>query len=112
MNSEVDAAREIELIRGEVEQAAEAFISAADRGLELVAQARAGSTDALQSLERTFFAILEACAFQDLTGQRLSRLIAAPGLAARRDADPLLAGPAEVGEGLDQDAADRLFGKG
>lgn len=108
-----DVAREIQLIRQEVEQAADAFISAADRGLELVAQARAGKPEALPALEKTFFAILEACAFQDLMGQRLSRLSVAPGgvITAKRAADPLLQGPADRGAGLDQTAADALFGK-
>jgi hypothetical protein len=106
----MDAAREIQLIRHEVEQAAEAFISAADRGLELVAQVREGRPDALSALEKTFLAILEACAFQDLMCQRLSRLDAASGvLTARRSDDPLLQGPADRGAGLGQDAADRLF---
>lgn len=105
----MDAAREIELIRAEVEQAADALISASDRGLELVEQVRQGSTEALAGLERTFIAILEACAFQDLMGQRLSRLAAAPGVIVRREADPLLGGPADPGAGLDQAAADALF---
>ena len=42
-------------------------------------------------------------------GQRLSRLAAAPGVIVRREADPLLGGPADPGAGLDQAAADALF---
>lgn len=54
--------------------------------------------------------MLEACAFQDLNGQRLDLLAA-----LLRDeatvgiSDPLLNGPASDGQGLDQDAADRLL---
>lgn len=103
---------QIAVIRGEVEHAAEAMISAAGHGLRLVKEARDGVPGALDALEETFCAILEACAFQDLTGQRLARLMA--GLAgvnlSAPGGDPLLNGPADPGEGLDQAAADRLFG--
>ena len=55
------------------------------------------------------FGVLEACAFQDIAGQRLgtvARLLA--GLTA--PVDPLLEGPQRAGQGLNQAAADALFG--
>ncbi|VTO17832.1 Uncharacterised protein [Brevundimonas vancanneytii] len=55
--------------------------------------------------------MLEACAFQDLTGQRLSKLdsmISSVDVASA-PADPLLNGPALPGEGLDQAAVDKSF---
>jgi len=101
----------VQVIRGEVEQAADMMLSAAEKGLRDLTAARAGEAGALDSIERTLCAILEACAFQDLTGQRLTKLSAAlNGLDVQvTDGDPLLAGPANPGQGLDQDAADRLM---
>ena len=107
----MDAAEaEIRIIRSEVEQAADAMISAATLGLGLVTKARDGDAAALDSIEATFCAILEACAFQDLTGQRLSRLTSL-GLGVTGDRDPLLAGPANPGAGLNQALADSILQK-
>lgn len=108
MDSNVDANTEIEVIRTEVENAADAMLSAAMHGLALVGKARTGDQSALDELEATFCAILEACAFQDLTGQRLSRL-KAHSLRVAFSEDALLQGPASAGAGLNQDSADRLF---
>lgn len=103
----------IGLIRTDIEQAADSMLSAAEMGLRDIAAAREGNPAALDRLERTLGAILEACAFQDLAGQRLTKLEAAmadvamgPGAPG---ADPLLNGPAAPGEGLDQAAADALM---
>ena len=102
----------IALIRADIEQAADAMLAAAEMGLGDINAARDGQTAALDRVERTLCAILEACAFQDLSGQRLSRLeslIATTQFGPAPDHDPLLNGPAAPGQGLDQDAADALF---
>lgn len=103
----------IALIRSDIEGAGEAMVSAAEKALRDLAAARTEDAgEALDRLERTLCAILEACAFQDLAGQRLSKLEALladtpPNGAAA--ADPLLNGPAGPGQGLDQAAADALL---
>ena len=110
-----EEAREIiATIRREVEQAADLMLSAAEKGLRDIAAARAGQGAALDSIERTLCAILEACAFQDLTGQRLSTLEKMLGTTTLQavPADPLLNGPALPGQGLDQEAADAFFVNG
>lgn len=109
MSSEpADSAAQIAIIGEEVRAAADAIIASAARGLDLMPTARAGDAQALDGLEQSLVAILEACAFQDLTGQRLERLSPAH-IAARAASDPLLNGTADPGEGLDQAAADRLL---
>lgn len=107
-----DEAREIiKTIRSEVEQAADMMLSAAEKGLRQVGAARGGSAGALDDLENMLLAILEACAFQDLTGQRLSKLDAMIGAIPTGPAggDPLLNGPALPGQDLNQAAADALM---
>lgn len=107
-----EAREVIALIRADIEQAADAMLAAAEMGLGDVGAAREGQTAALDRVERTLCAILEACAFQDLAGQRLSRLeslIATTEFGPAPEHDPLLNGPAAPGQGLDQDAADALF---
>ena len=107
-----DEAHEIvSTIRREVEQAADVMLSAAEKCLRDLGAARSGQAAAFDSIEQTLCAILEACAFQDLTGQRLSKLEAMLAVAPLQDVggDPLLNGPALAGEGLDQAAADRLM---
>lgn len=105
---------QVQIIRDEVEAAAEAMIAASLRGLRLVSEHKAGDVGALDGMESIFCAILEACAFQDLTGQRLTRLVAGLTGADFQEAehDPLLNGPADPGAGLDQDLADRLLAAG
>lgn len=109
--SEQEARAIIGMIRKEVEDAADMMLSAAEKGLRDVYSARAGNAAALMRVERTLCAILEACAFHDLTGQRLSKLEAMVGGVSLTTvkADPLLNGPAMPGAGLDQAAADELF---
>lgn len=104
----------ISTIRSEVEQAADMMLSAAEKGLRDLDAARAGQASAFDAIERTLCAILEACAFQDLTGQRLSRLELMVSAATLQDlaGDPLLNGPALAGEGLDQAGADALMQHG
>ena len=109
--SNSDARAIIQVIRDEVESATDALLSGAERALRDVAAARAGDAGALDRLESTLCAMLEACAFQDLTGQRLSKLdgMVANGTLAEAPDDPLLNGPALPGQGLDQAAVDQAF---
>ena len=109
--AESEAREIIATIRREVEQAAEMMLSAAEKGMRALSAAREGKPEALDSLERTLCAILEACAFQDLTGQRLSKLDQMIQVTPMRTmaVDPLLNGPALAGQGLDQNAADALM---
>jgi hypothetical protein len=108
-----DAVELVGLVRLEMEQAAEVMLGAAEKGLRHVGEAEAGDTRALDRLRQIFCAIMEACSFQDICGQRLSRLASlvseVPGGAAAAAADPLLNGPAPPGSGLGQAAADDLF---
>jgi chemotaxis protein CheZ len=102
----------IAAIRTDVERAADTILDAAEQGLRCVAQVREGDQAALDQLQDALCAILQACAFQDLTGQRLSQLATAceAGAGGARSAgDPLLNGPALPGEGVDQRAADALM---
>jgi hypothetical protein len=106
-------AREIcRAVRDELEQATDSILSAADQGARAIRRARSGEPAALSELEGVFCAILEACTFQDLVGQRLSQLEDLLGDAVTNPAlavDPLLNGPAAAGQGLDQAAADGLM---
>ena len=98
-------------IRQEVEAAVDVILTAATEGLQALTAMRDGDAGAATRLEMGLLQILEACAFQDLTGQRLTRLDEAleTGPPPPRPADPLLNGPALGGQGLDQAAADRLL---
>lgn len=90
-------------IRRDLAMAAEALMAASEAGLRDVALLRQGDDTALARIENGFLSVLEACAFEDLIGQRLVQLL---GAAA---ADGLENGPARHGQGLDQAAADDLF---
>lgn len=97
-------------IRQEVESAVDVILTAASEGLHALSALRDGDAGAATRLELGLLQILEACAFQDLTGQRLARLDEALETGPPpRPADPLLNGPARGGQGLDQAAADRLL---
>ncbi len=99
----------IAAVRSEVEAGVDQVLNGAEACLREMEGVRSGSPEAIDRLEQALFGILEACAFQDLTGQRLtvlSGLIDPTPRAATTD--PLLNGPALVG-GLDQQAADRLL---
>lgn len=98
-------------IRKEVEAAVDVILTAAADGLQALPAIQAGDASAASRLELGLLQILEACAFQDLTGQRLACLDAAleTGPPAPGSADPLVNGPALDGQGLDQAAADRVL---
>ena len=103
----------IRAIRAEIDAAADAILSATEGGLCDIASARQGDGQALDRLYLKLSTILEACAFHDLTSQRLSVLarLTASGAqtAPTGPIDPLLYGPALLGSGLDQAMADQLF---
>lgn len=100
------ALAEIEALRIGLDETCDRLMTEAEAGLALVSQP-APDVDRLSAV---FTEILSLCSFQDLAGQRLSRLagaISGAGGDARPDAH-LLNGPANSG-GLDQSAADALF---
>lgn len=99
----------VAVIRGEIDLAADAILAAAENGLRQIQSVRAGQSEALQSVEHTFCAVIEACAFQDLVGQRLTQLNRLLANEPAAPADPLLNGPSRPGDGLNQDAADILL---
>jgi hypothetical protein len=106
----MSAAEELEALRSLLDDAADRIINAASDGLEQIGDARAGSGGAIDGIQQSLKVILEACSFHDLAGQRLSRLAAVDGgVVSQQAVDPLLQGPANPGEGLDQAAADALF---
>jgi hypothetical protein len=96
-------------IRSELDAGVDQVLTEAEACLAALAEVRAGGVAALDRLERGLCAIMEACAFQDLTGQRLAALVALidPETAPPQQ-DALLNGPALSG-GLDQTAADHLL---
>ncbi len=103
----------IDIVRKEVEAATDALLSAAERALRDLSAARQGDPQALDRIEAALCAIMEACAFQDITGQRLNRLEGvlahdAPAL-AQSNPDGLLRGPASPGQGVSQSAADLIM---
>ena len=108
----IEALEQIAAIRGEMEAAADLILSAAERALKALAASRERGAAGLDEVEGDLCAILEACAFQDLTGQRLSRLelAVAESAVAVPPSNGLLNGPALPGRGVDQAAADRLMG--
>ena len=100
-----DALLEIAQIRKTLDEAAEDLLGAAERAMGLL------SGSGAEGLETEISAMISACAFHDLVGQRLTRLEALIGEQApdMRNAPELLNGPANPGQGLDQAAADRLM---
>ncbi|MFZ3033106.1 MAG: hypothetical protein WA138_03760 [Parvibaculum sp.] len=127
-----EAMEEIVAAKREMEVAVDKILTVAER---LMARDSApGNTD-VESLEADCFAIFEACAFQDITGQRLSKALTKveqanairearsrhqtlwakpkPDVGApTSDEDGLLNGPALPGAGLDQDAVNLLLKSG
>ncbi|MDI6623699.1 MAG: hypothetical protein QME55_03130 [Brevundimonas sp.] len=99
----------LSVVRQEIETAVEAILTATTAGLRELSTI--SDAAAAERLERHLMQILENCAFQDLTGQRLEQLRAtlADGDATAARSDPLLNGPGLPQQGLDQAAADRLL---
>lgn len=110
--STVAALSLISTIRETLAEAASSLMDSVDECRGHIRAARAGDASALERAELSLFAMLETCAFEDLTGQRLSQLAGMldRGAGAQtRAGDPLLNGPASKGQGLDQAAADALL---
>ena len=100
---------ELSACRVELENAADVLLAAAERGIRSMRDLNIDPADCAPVMI-AFAAVAEACAFHDLTCQRLQkveRLV--NGGAVSSDAEGLLNGPAAKGQGLDQDAADALF---
>lgn len=113
-----EALAEINAARREMENAVDAILTVAEKVMERTD----GSIDADDAMT-----IIESCAFQDITGQRLSKAVKkidqaratneikqATGVVARLNDDAneeagLLNGPALPGAGLDQDAVNELL---
>lgn len=118
---------EIGMIVETTESAANSIMEAVEAILALDAETPRGVYRA--AVEENCLVVMEACAFQDLTGQRISKVVdtlltledklsALADVLGDEDADEpapgmsddvLLNGPAMPGEGVDQDEIDRLF---
>lgn len=100
------ALAELAAVRAEVAAAVDVILAASEEGLLLLTAA--GSAG--EVLQGNFCTILEATSFQDITGQRLTRVESLlRGAAPSRDG--LENGPALAGGGLSQDAADALLSR-
>jgi len=105
------ALEEIAEIRRVLEVAVDDLLRLAEHGAALARSMAQSPTLDLGAVEPVFIGMMQACAFQDLVGQRLERLagMLEQRTETRPDAD-LLNGPAR--SGLDQGAADRLMRAG
>ncbi len=101
-----EALSEIEALKAGLDETCDALMVQVERGF-LLANEQPHDVDGLKGV---LAEIMTLCSFQDLAGQRLTRLsnaITGGSTDLRPDAD-LLHGPANAG-GLDQAAADALF---
>lgn len=121
------AMNQMGLIVETTESAANQIMQAVDEILNV--DKGASHADYRDMVEQKCLIVLEACSFQDLTGQRITKVVetlltledklaalsalldedAAPLDAASPGDDVLLNGPAMPGEGVDQDEIDKLF---
>lgn len=108
--SNTEAHEIIRNIRLEIEHAVDVILTATENSLKDLSAVREGAPAPLEALETRLSQIMEACAFQDITGQRLSKLdaILTGATGPDRTGGSLLEGPALMGQGLDQAAADLL----
>lgn len=106
-----EALAELAALRADITEACDALLSAGETALSKLSAARAGDDGAFDALEGLLCAILEACAFQDITGQRTTRIeqLLAGAQELHQPRDSLLNGPQLHGQGLSQQAADALF---
>ena len=125
------AGKELGAIVESTEGATHAIMEAAE---EIMAAGSAnGGGDSEAIVEGACMRIFEACSFQDVTGQRISKVVntltfiderldtlleayggvadSAPPAAAVDTSDPLLNGPQLEGEGISQDDVDLMFDK-
>lgn len=127
-----DATSELDAIVEATERATSSILEAAERMDDVAGQVAAldgGTPQALaqsESIGELTAEIFTACSFQDITGQRIAKVVrvlkeletrlagltglpaAGPAADTRPDAH-LLNGPARTGEGADQAAVDALF---
>lgn len=100
-------------IRRDLALATDVLMTVAEGGLSDVAVARTGDERSLTRIESKFLGVLEACALEDLIGQRLTQLevlmAGASAQAPKSGQEGLLNGPAHAGEGLNQGGADKLL---
>lgn len=95
-------------IRQDLATATGRLMAAAEAGLHDIGSARAGDDEALTRIEAGLLDVLQACAMEDLIGQRLTQLQALAQSRAPRD-DALLNGPATPGHEPDQATIDAWF---
>ena len=100
---------ELDAMKIEIAEAADAILFATEHSLSRIAAYRAGEVAALAEVERALCAILGACAFQDLSGQRMAKLEGLLSGVELSSCDPLAHGPALGPDRLDQSTADALF---
>ena len=101
-----EALAEIEALKAALEDVCDAIMTRAEEGVVMTTDSPIDGA----TVAEVFSEIIALCGFQDLAGQRLSRLsqILADGPEDTRPDARLLNGPANAG-GLDQAAADALF---
>lgn len=103
------ALAELAALRDEISHAADAILTATEAALALLQQPGSDDEVLIDKLNTKLYEILEACSFEDLAGQRISKLSAFIQNPAAVQVDNLLNGPALKGAGLEQDAADAVF---
>lgn len=136
-NRIVRATEELDFVVKSTERATSEILTAAERILEIVGELKSRGVDdpLCDELDMHGTNLLMACSFQDLTGQRMTKVvntlryletrvnamidiwgITADDAASHKDIDPgdrpdahLLNGPAREGEGVAQDDIDRLM---
>lgn len=111
-----EAIRELGAVRREMSDAADSILSVVEGLLDTVQAARAGGPLPLDALETGLCNILEALSFQDITGQRITRVtdLIGPGRRAPAADAPMSLenGPALPGQGMSQEEADALLNDG
>ena len=90
--------------RAQCEAAVEAIMVVLDRVTAQARRLQEREPEAAAELRAASIAGMEACAFQDIVGQILERV------GGRHSDDPLLNGPANTGQSLDQSSIDDLMG--
>lgn len=132
-------ADQLDAIVGATEEATNTIMEAMEKNDEILDKLREGITDAdhlacLDSIAANGAAVFEACSFQDITGQRVSKVVKSVSYVEERinalieiwgkdeidnvdvkaerekTADEkLMHGPQRAGEGISQDEIDKLF---
>lgn len=120
------AMREMEAVTSATEGAANRIMEAAEQ----IMRASTEDDERARIVNEACIAIMEACSFQDLTGQRLSKVLktltaidgklarlqetlaidSSPPVTSAKGDDALMNGPALPGEAMSQDMIDQLLG--